>query len=601
MSKITIKPLASGYNLQAIGENFDAIADELNNKVLYRNPPTGEPNSLLKSIDANGQRIYNLPAPLSLSDAARMQDVVDASNGAVTALGVSFTPIGGITATNVQQAIEQAVGIGGGGVTPGDLALKQDLLVSGTNMKTINGQTLLGSGDLVVGGGGPGGTSEYVSVLTYGAVGNNVVDDTAAINAALAFGTTNGKAIFFPSGTYKVTGPLVAGDTTSFADFGPRIRIIGAGSGNTRLNMASGSFNLLSLGGTVGLNVHISMEGLFLQGPGSTGNGLTLKRMPYFKVSDVIIKGFSYGVQAEDVLSGSFNNCKFFANLRGVRAYRNTFSDPNAISFYDCVFANNTNYGLNSTGGTIVSIHGGSIEGNGIGGTDPFTGGLYATTGEGGAQGVNLNGVYFEHNKGTADVYLVATAFSAAHSIIGCTFNRLISTEFVTNNVLVDTAAGFTQHVSIMGSGFKRLGTYVDNPARKYIATVNAGSSQVAWNNCYMQDGSEFPVIPNYTGSQSSRIGVTLNSLGVNAPTVAAGKDLTSAVTVNVTFVTPFKTGTIPSVVAQPINNSGGSNASTVEVYNQSNTGFTLRKYTATGSTIINGTFSVNWIAFGEN
>lgn len=41
-------------------------------------------------------------------------------------------------------------------VTGLDTALsgKQDTLVSGTNIKTVNGTTLLGSGDLVVSGGG---------------------------------------------------------------------------------------------------------------------------------------------------------------------------------------------------------------------------------------------------------------------------------------------------------------------------------------------------------------------------------------------------------------------------------------------------------------
>lgn len=41
------------------------------------------------------------------------------------------------------------------------IATKQDKLVSGTNIKTINGQTLLGSGDIEVGG---GGTSDYTQL-----------------------------------------------------------------------------------------------------------------------------------------------------------------------------------------------------------------------------------------------------------------------------------------------------------------------------------------------------------------------------------------------------------------------------------------------------
>lgn len=45
------------------------------------------------------------------------------------------------------------------------IAGKQDVLVSGTNIKTINGESLLGSGNIVIGGGGSysGGTGISVS------------------------------------------------------------------------------------------------------------------------------------------------------------------------------------------------------------------------------------------------------------------------------------------------------------------------------------------------------------------------------------------------------------------------------------------------------
>jgi flagellar hook-basal body complex protein FliE len=44
-----------------------------------------------------------------------------------------------------------------------DLAAKQATLVSGTNIKTVNGQSIVGSGDLTVGG---GGTASSVSTST---------------------------------------------------------------------------------------------------------------------------------------------------------------------------------------------------------------------------------------------------------------------------------------------------------------------------------------------------------------------------------------------------------------------------------------------------
>lgn len=60
MSKIVLDSVVSGYDLSKINANFQKIQTELNDKVLYRNAPTGEPNALEKDIDANGFSILNL-------------------------------------------------------------------------------------------------------------------------------------------------------------------------------------------------------------------------------------------------------------------------------------------------------------------------------------------------------------------------------------------------------------------------------------------------------------------------------------------------------------------------------------------------------------
>lgn len=59
MSKIDLDPITSGYNLSKINSNFQKVEDELNNKVLYRNSPAGEPNSMSSNLDMNGQSILN--------------------------------------------------------------------------------------------------------------------------------------------------------------------------------------------------------------------------------------------------------------------------------------------------------------------------------------------------------------------------------------------------------------------------------------------------------------------------------------------------------------------------------------------------------------
>lgn len=55
-------------------------------------------------------------------------------------------------------------------------------------------------------------TGAPVNVLDYGAVGNGIADDTAAIQAALA----TGKSIFFPAGTYNISGIISPRSNTTW-------------------------------------------------------------------------------------------------------------------------------------------------------------------------------------------------------------------------------------------------------------------------------------------------------------------------------------------------------------------------------------------------
>ena len=60
MAKITLPTIESGYITNtAFNEAFGAIQSELNNNVLYRNNPTGEPNEMNNDLDMNGFGVYN--------------------------------------------------------------------------------------------------------------------------------------------------------------------------------------------------------------------------------------------------------------------------------------------------------------------------------------------------------------------------------------------------------------------------------------------------------------------------------------------------------------------------------------------------------------
>lgn len=93
--------------ITGINANFQSIEDELNNKVLYRNNPTGEPNSMNNDLDMNGKRVFNLPAPADSNEAARLQDITNAISGAKFANLIASDPHGSVAATNVQAAINE--------------------------------------------------------------------------------------------------------------------------------------------------------------------------------------------------------------------------------------------------------------------------------------------------------------------------------------------------------------------------------------------------------------------------------------------------------------------------------------------------------------
>lgn len=85
---------------------------------------------------------------------------------------------------------------------------------------------------------------EYFNVKTYGAVGNGIADDTAAINSALAAARTAGRGtVFFPAGTYNTSGNHDLSGTNAQGSL-RGLRILGSGIGGTTLNITNPANNL---------------------------------------------------------------------------------------------------------------------------------------------------------------------------------------------------------------------------------------------------------------------------------------------------------------------------------------------------------------------
>lgn len=124
MSKIDLDPITSGYNLSKINANFQKLEDELNNKVLYRNPPAGEPNSMSSNLDMNSQSILNASKISSNTIELGGVQVVPTSlatdpyNGTREALRRSYAEVG-------YNLVDGSFEAGGTLVNPNDVLLQE--------------------------------------------------------------------------------------------------------------------------------------------------------------------------------------------------------------------------------------------------------------------------------------------------------------------------------------------------------------------------------------------------------------------------------------------------------------------------------------------
>ena len=344
---------------------------------------------------------------------------------------------------------------------------------------------------------------ETISVKDFGAVGDDVADDTTKIQAAINYANTIGGDVYFPAGIYKITNTLTINNSGDTADTF-KASMYGDSSSSARIRGMPGNYNMLEItGGTTGGGVHSHqvIRGLFFVKEDFLGGCIVGDNLAFLSLEDVSCLNGNYAFYATDVLSSVFYNCVFrFANI-GFRAEYNNFSYPNAITLVGCVIGNNNDAGVYVTGGTNFNMFGGSVESNGMTGSAASKFGvLLNNAGVQGAVSGNFSGVYFEQNVGVADIWLANSAEASAASISGCSFARISSTFYVTNNIYVETSnAGVKQFVSVAGCGFKSFNTYVPNSGRKYIntAATAGGVSTVAWSGCMFQSATETPTITN--------------------------------------------------------------------------------------------------------
>jgi hypothetical protein len=174
----------------------------------------------------------------------------------------------------------------------------------------------------------------FVNVKSYGAVGDGVTDDTAAINAALAAANE----IYFPPGTYMTTGGHnIQGK--SLIGFNRDASIIKAIGSNVGVTIFTGAIASPSNAGTFGAGGAFRLENLGIYGNWDGVSGLTLVGTYNTGVlaanynatlNSALVKGTS-------TVYTFIKNCQFaFAYEHAVMFYGNGYSEIDGNIFTTC-------------------------------------------------------------------------------------------------------------------------------------------------------------------------------------------------------------------------------------------------------------------------
>lgn len=319
--------------------------------------------------------------------------------------------------------------------------------------------------------------SDIVNIKDFGAVGDGVVDDTVAIQAACDSVTTG--CIYVPAGSYRISAQITVPPGLSLQGDGQRASYIN--SYITDPNTAALYTDATSLG----TNGHISWGGLGIISYTLEGIGLFIKDLGYGSFEDINTENFRLHWSLNSVLSSRFSSVRGRfgpTGAVGMQAINSGTSNPNALNFFNSSFGALGGGGMNIINPANLVFMGGSIEACGISGPTGY-GIRMENPGGQGAAAFLISGVYFEGNNGGSDIGLIMnnTTVPVSGVVTGCSFNRLDDSNFTDHNITVTKVLPTDARaaVAVTGCGFQSFNTYVPSAARQYIWIDGDSTSEV--------------------------------------------------------------------------------------------------------------------------
>ncbi len=210
-------------------------------------------------------------------------------------------------------------------------------------------------------------TSIPINVKDYGAIGNNIADDTAAFNAAFNVATSSlRRSIYIPTGTYRITSTILASSTAwGTATIGDSFAIYGDGIARSVINCSSFNGDCLNFHNPSGFS-GVWMHDFFVQGPGgytnpavttSIGAGIHITAIgaegansDHGTIERIYSEGFKYGLYVEGGgTSLAIKSVDTSYNLLGTYLNGTAFSSDTIEGL--------TTYGFEANGGYNLQIN----------------------------------------------------------------------------------------------------------------------------------------------------------------------------------------------------------------------------------------------------
>lgn len=346
-----------------------------------------------------------------------------------------------------------------------------------------------------------------INVLDYGAIGDGITDDTAAIQLAVTAAYAQEKALYFPSGTYLMSSTITMGNNTADAAkfcyfFGDgKDSVIKVTAVNVNPFLWQGPHPDLDGAGNR-IDGRILIEKLRFLGPSSASTNTNSIGVKFYGAQGITLRdctfnGWVNGEYYQNCDIVSRYNIYSTSNVNGVNTSATGYAitgegQLNSFNSYGGLVNNNSNWGIQYVGGLAPCFFGVNFVLNGISIvlSPNNVGGPTVTVSP------NIIGCYFEGDLGTTILWGGGNGIVRGGQITGCNFIAAAATALITianysnafgrgiiANNTADTAfpgsSFITQATSAEKIDVNNLnGTPIGNitPSTGVFTTVNSGT-----------------------------------------------------------------------------------------------------------------------------